>query len=57
MDRCEDLRQVENSLAWTVATAAATDCAPGQMSTFIMCSQLALLRKDLWRSKITTTTI
>ncbi|CAE7769577.1 unnamed protein product [Symbiodinium pilosum] len=46
-DSCRDLRKEENSLGWSVTTAAATDCAPGQMSTFIMCSQLALLRGDL----------
>ncbi|CAE6969546.1 unnamed protein product [Symbiodinium microadriaticum] len=46
-DSCRDLQKEENSLGWTATTAAATDCAPGQMSTFIMCSQLALLRGDL----------
>eukprot|EP00435_Cladocopium_sp_Y103_P020653 s308_g5.t1 len=45
-DSCQDLRKVKNSLAWTVSTAAQTDCSPGQMSTFIMCSQLALLKND-----------
>ncbi|CAJ1406303.1 unnamed protein product [Effrenium voratum] len=51
-DSCRDLRKVENSLAWTVSTAAQTDCAPGQMSSFIMCSQSALLKGDLESARL-----
>eukprot|EP00933_Yihiella_yeosuensis_P009555 TRINITY_DN11551_c0_g1_i1.p1 TRINITY_DN11551_c0_g1~~TRINITY_DN11551_c0_g1_i1.p1 ORF type:complete len:205 (-),score=16.74 TRINITY_DN11551_c0_g1_i1:245-859(-) len=44
---CSNVHDLKNILAWTLAPASGSDCAPGQISIYILCSQLFLTKGDL----------
>ncbi|CAE8633048.1 unnamed protein product, partial [Polarella glacialis] len=44
---CVDVRKVSNVLEWTLAPASTSDCAPGHLSSYILCAQEFLSRGDL----------